>query len=95
MVNGKVLEQRSRSEVLGDINPGKTARKGISNSNGSHFCCDLLPSSSTADFTTDDTFTGFELEIVDPNQAIAKAKEQFCHTMEVKEEEDMQQWMEQ
>ena len=35
------------------------------------------PSSSTADFATDEIFMGFEPEIVDPNQAIEKAKEQL------------------
>src|SRR5882724_12183627 len=53
------------------------------------------PSSSNAAFATDDTFMGFELEIVDLNQAIEEAKEQLHQAMEVKEEEDIQQWMEQ
>ena len=52
------------------------------------------PSSSTTDFTADDTFLGFKLEVVDPNQAVEKAKEQLCRAMEVKEEEDMWWWME-
>jgi len=37
----------------------------------------LLPSSSTADFASNNTFLGFELEVVDPNQAIKEAKEQL------------------
>ena len=52
------------------------------------------PSSSTADFASDDTFLGFEPEAIDPNQAIKKAKEQLRRAMEVKEEEDMWWWME-
>ena len=52
------------------------------------------PSFSTTDFATNDTFLGFELEVVSPNQAIKKAKEQLRWVMEVKEEEDMQWWME-
>ena len=52
------------------------------------------PSSSTAGFATDDLFMGFELEIVNLNEAIEKAKEQLRHTMEVKEEEDIRWWME-
>jgi len=53
-----------------------------------------LPSSSTADFATDDTFLGFKLEVIDSNKAIQKAKEQLHRVMEAKEEEDMKQWME-
>jgi len=51
--------------------------------------------SSTADFTTNNIFMGFETEIVNPNEAIEKAKEQLCCTMEAKEEEDIWWWMEQ
>ena len=50
------------------------------------------PLSSTADFTDDNTFTGFEPEIIDLNEAVEKAKEQLHHVMEAKEEEDMQWW---
>ena len=53
------------------------------------------PSSSTANFATNDIFMGFEPEITDLNKAVEKAKEQLHHTMEVKEEEDIQWWMEQ
>ena len=53
-----------------------------------------LPSSSTTDFATNDTFLGFKLEVINPNQAVKKAKEQLHRAMEAKEEEDMQQWLE-
>jgi len=52
------------------------------------------PLSSTTDYAADDTFMGFEPEIINPNQAVEKAKEQLCQAMEAKEEEDMQWWME-
>jgi len=48
-----------------------------------------LPLSSTADFATDDVFMGFKPDIVNPNKAIVKAKEQLHHAMEAKEEEDI------
>ena len=78
--------------MLGDINRGKTASQipmaftSIATSS---------PSSSTADFATGDTFMGFKLEIVDPYEAVEKAKEQLRCAMEAKEEEDMWRWMEQ
>ena len=50
-----------------------------------------FPLSSTADFSANDIFMGFEPEIVDTNEAIEKAKEQLHLAMEAKEEQDIRQ----
>ena len=69
-------------------------RKNILKSNGFHFHLDLFTLILHTDFAANDTFLEFKLEVIDPNQVIEKAKEQLCRAMEVKEEEDMQRWME-
>ena len=83
------------SEALGDINQGKTARKTSQTAMAFTSIMTSSPLSSNAAFAADDTFMGFEPEIVNPNQAIEEAKEQLFRAMEAKEEEDIQQWMEQ
>jgi len=40
------------------------------------------------------TFWGFELGVDSISQAVAQAQEQLCQAMEVKEVEDLCQWME-
>ena len=52
------------------------------------------PTSSNAALVTDDTFLGFEPEVNLIAQAATEAKEQLFQVMEVKQEEDIWQWME-
>jgi len=52
------------------------------------------PSSSTSAFLADDTFLGFGTEIDFSIQDIFEAQEQHFQALEVKQEEDWQQWME-
>ena len=84
-----------QSEVLGDINWGKTVRKTSQSSMAFNPIATSSPSSSNATFAINDTFMGFEPEIINPNQAIEEAKEQLLQAMEAKEEEDIRRWMEQ
>jgi len=53
-----------------------------------------LPSSSTSALFADDTFLGFGLKVNFTSQAVEEAQEQLHWALEVKQEEDMQQWME-
>jgi len=52
------------------------------------------PSPSTGALVADDTFLGFEPEVDSVNQAIKETKEQLCQALKVKQEQDMQWWME-
>ena len=52
------------------------------------------PSTSTSAFLTDDTFMGFRSEVDLSFKNIFEVQDQLCRLLEVKQEEDMQQWME-
>jgi len=86
------LEQRSEREVLGDINQGETVRKNIFTPMAFTPASVSLPSTSTTALVTDDDTLLLGLDPI--AQAIAQAQEQLCLTMEVKQTEDLRQWME-
>jgi len=71
------FRSKVQSEVLGDINWGKTARKTSQSSMAFTPIVTSSPSSSNAAFTADNIFMGFEQEIVNLNQAIEDAKNSF------------------
>ena|SRR5882724_1008206 len=52
------------------------------------------PSSTTSAFLTDDTFMGFGMEVDPTFEDIFEVQDQLCWLLEVKQEEDMWQWME-
>jgi len=59
------------------------------------FTSESTPSPSTSyGALVADTFLGFELEVNLTAQAITEAQEQLCQVIEVKQEEDLQWWME-
>ena len=52
------------------------------------------PSSTTSAFLADDTFMGFGMEVDPTFEDVFKVQDQLRWLLEVKQEEDMQQWME-
>jgi len=74
------LEQRSGSEVLGDIIQGETVRKNISFHNGFQFHLSTSSSSSsTAVLIANNALLwGFEPGVDLIAQAVAQAQEQLC-----------------
>jgi len=52
------------------------------------------PSSSTSVLLVDDTFMGFGSEVNPSFKNVFEVQDQLCQLLEIKQEEDMWQWME-